>query len=140
MTNAQKEIFNKFGHFSVCVDSTHGINKSYFQLTIIMVVDAYGTGVSVALAISNKIDTLTIDFFVCVSRKSGIVKTRGLITDVVGHLLCGHQITTIYTCSMLRGLLEASFLKLPSKQKSSWFIKLSKRLLNIITEKHFHSY
>lgn len=84
MTNIQKEILNKFGQFSICIDSTHGTNNSKFHLTTILIVDEFGTGVPVAFFISNRVDTQMLEFFFSsVSKKVGIIKTRGLITDDV---------------------------------------------------------
>ena len=71
-TEFQCEMLKKYGSNAVCVDSTHGTNSYYFNLTTILVVDEYGEGVPVGWLISNKEDKpMLVEFVTAVKNRVG---------------------------------------------------------------------
>jgi len=59
----QRKILTKFGNNIICIGSTHEMNQYDFHLTLLVVVDEYGSGILAAFCISNKKDTNTWSIF-----------------------------------------------------------------------------
>uniref|UniRef100_A0A1X7VQF6 ZSWIM1/3 RNaseH-like domain-containing protein n=1 Tax=Amphimedon queenslandica TaxID=400682 RepID=A0A1X7VQF6_AMPQE len=59
----QRDMMKQFGNDVICIDETHSSNIFNFLLITVMVIDSYGEGVPVALAISSKEDSCTLTQF-----------------------------------------------------------------------------
>lgn len=63
MNKSQQMMLTKFGPNIIAVDSTHGINNYDFELTTVVVVHEFREGFPVACMISNRKDTMIMEFF-----------------------------------------------------------------------------
>ena len=63
-TAFQRDMLNKFGNDTICIDATHGTNMYNFYLITVLVVDEYGEGLPVGRMISNREDSIALfEFF-----------------------------------------------------------------------------
>ena len=64
----QRDALLKFGPKVICVDSTHGTNIYDFLLISVVVIDYHGEGLSVAWAVTNHEDAVTLKVFLFFSK------------------------------------------------------------------------
>ena len=66
-TEFQQHMIQKFGHYAICIDSTHCTNMYDFNLIIIIVNDEYGEGIPVAWMSASIVTCNGIGFlFYCI--------------------------------------------------------------------------
>ncbi|KAG8180599.1 hypothetical protein JTE90_018217 [Oedothorax gibbosus] len=63
MNSFQKKMLLDLGNDRVCLDSTHGITNSGFELVTVLVVDKYNEGVPVAFLITSTVNTINLSKF-----------------------------------------------------------------------------
>lgn len=81
-TQFQKDMLQRFGNDSVCLDSTHCTNHYSFPLTTVMVVDEFGEGIPVAYMISNREDEHILRvFFEQLKRCVDCIEPQFFMTD-----------------------------------------------------------
>ena len=59
----QWDLLQKFGHDTICIDSTYGTNMYDFHLITVVVIDEYGESIPVAWTLSNREDAMAINSF-----------------------------------------------------------------------------
>jgi hypothetical protein len=83
MTQAQMEIFKKYGCDVICIDGTHGLNNYNFQLFTILVLDECREGFPCAFLFSNRGDTTVLRTFLDVIKLStGSIKPKVFMSDM----------------------------------------------------------
>lgn len=83
MTEAQKILFQKFGHDTVCIDGTHGLNNYNFQLYTMLILDESREGFPVAFMFSNRGDELIFSkFFDEVKNVTGVIQPNVFMSDM----------------------------------------------------------
>ncbi|ERL91561.1 hypothetical protein D910_08891, partial [Dendroctonus ponderosae] len=70
MTDFQANCLSKFGSNKICIDGTHGLNAYGCQLYTILVVNDYGSGMTVAFCFSNRQDIAIFKFMFEIIKKS----------------------------------------------------------------------
>ena len=81
-TEFQRDMFQKFGHNTICIDSTHGTNMYDFNLITVVVVDEFGEGIPVGWMISNREDSMAIiPFFEAVKARCGVINPAWFMSD-----------------------------------------------------------
>ena len=84
-TEFQREMLQKFGHDTICIDSTHGIDMYDFYLITVVVIDKYGEGIPVAWILSNREDAMAINsFFTTLKEACGIILPTWFMSDDKG--------------------------------------------------------
>lgn len=82
MTEAQEDLLKELGSGTVCIDSTHGTTGYDFQVTTLLVLDEYGSGLPVAYMISNRTNTPTMQaFFESLKSTTGEVHAAYFMSD-----------------------------------------------------------
>lgn len=60
--NASQHLLNKLGN-NICVNSTHGLSRYYFEFSILTVIDEYGKGFPCAYMFTNQKGTFILKSF-----------------------------------------------------------------------------
>ncbi|KAH1006085.1 hypothetical protein HUJ04_006963 [Dendroctonus ponderosae] len=82
MTDFQANCLSKFGSNKICIDGTHGLNAYGCQLYTILVVNDYGSGMTVAFCFSNRQDIAIFKFMFEIIKKSvGVITTEVFMSD-----------------------------------------------------------
>ena len=74
-TEFLRGMLQKFGHDTICIDSTHGINMCNFHVITVVVIEEYGEGIPVAWMLSNREDVMAINAFI-----TALKEVCGIIT------------------------------------------------------------
>lgn len=82
MNQSQKELFNLYGNYVVCVDFTHGVNAHQFDLTTLLVLDDKREGLPAAFILSNRQNAVALEIAFGAIKKSGVsVKPKVFMSD-----------------------------------------------------------
>ena len=81
-TEFQRDMLQKHGNNTVCVDTTYGTNVYDFYLITIMVIDDFGEGVPVGWGLSNREDTtLLTEMLKAIESKTGSIIPLWFMSD-----------------------------------------------------------
>lgn len=83
MTDAQREMLQKYGSKAIAMDGTHGMGYDGFQLVMILVFDENHEGFPAAYFVTNRVDTKMVSTFVkFVAESAGKIKTNLFMSDM----------------------------------------------------------
>ncbi|XP_069676181.1 uncharacterized protein [Periplaneta americana] len=82
MTEFQSDQLLRFGGEKICIDGTHGLTGSGFQLYTVFVVENYESGFPAAFCFSNRADVSLFKlYFTVLKEKIGVVHTQVFMSD-----------------------------------------------------------